>query len=454
MSGYIPPQSIPGNQINKKKKKASGGGKSSGGILGGISNSGGGFLSATPKQQASSLAEAIEKQAAAQKRQANGGLLGGSMADPFMMLQTQLFGAANGINVAGTPLEQLRKIAQQQVSAQYDPQIDALMSEMGQHANRATKSEGTARSMYGALSKDYLSQLPDITAQYAAEDASTNQRYDQAQSQMNGEYQKNADAQNAVLKQLGVQAAAPDASQQGQEDQAYFQNQSEMDQQSALNALAQQQGAQTDYQRNLGSNAKMAGENTAQDIRQQLDDYLGGAQSQLTSLQGQRGGAVEALLAQLQQQDAARVQDQSKTQFDQMMQLFNFQLAAQKASTSASGSSSSGFGTGEGTAGLTSGLQGASNYLASQYPDQPILASHLMENLNDVLSNKDVVNGKFVLDQGNPSLGQAPKYSDVGQEYMMDLLKRQFEQDPGQQHNTGDINSTMNALLAYLGKLR
>ena len=102
---------------------------------------------------------------------------------------------------------------------------------------------------------------------------------------------------------------------------------------------------------------------------------------------------------------------------------------------------------------MTSGIPGAQNYLASQYPDQPILAKNLMQQLNDVLSNKDVVNGKYQLTPGDPSMGKSPTYSDVGQQYMEDLLRSQFSKQNGR-YSTGDINSTMAALEAYLGKLR
>lgn len=438
-------------RIHKKGKK-----QNKYGIFGGIAtNSGPAFNVGRPASEASMLAEAIEKQAANQKAQAMQNALASGMGptDPFTALQQQLFGAANSIQVPSTPLETLRQMANQQVAAQYDPQIHALQSEMDLHANRGEKSQKKAREMYGALAQDYMSQLPQLTQQFAAEDADTNARYDKAQQQMDAEYQQQAADQDAVLKRLGVQAASQGASQQSKDDQAYFQNQSELDQQNALSALQQQQEAQSDYTRNLGNTSKMAGENVAQDIRSQLEDYLTQAGAQKTSLEGQKGAAAAALLSQMQQQDAQRVQQQSQDQFNNMMKLFNFQLSAQKASQSAANKATGGFGSGTGLSGITSGLQGATNYLASQYPDQPILASHLMQQLNDVLSNKNVVNGKFVLDPGDPSMGKSPKYSDVGQEYMMDLLRHQFEQQNGQ-YSTGDINSTMNALLAYLGKLR
>ncbi|MFG2268132.1 hypothetical protein, partial [Streptomyces sp. NPDC048720] len=214
----------------------------------------------TAQNDPGNLAELIERQAAAQDAQVQqkmaSGLFGGA-TDPFTALQDQLFNQVNSIQVAPTPLDELRRLATQQVSAQYDPQISALNNEMGRHTKRADHSAQTARKMYGALAQDYLSQLPELTAQYKAEDDQTNARYDQAQQDQQAEYNKNAHAQDAVLKQLGIQAAAPDASQQAKDDQAYFNQQSELQQQSAMDQLNSQQNAEMDYTRNLGSNARM-----------------------------------------------------------------------------------------------------------------------------------------------------------------------------------------------------
>lgn len=432
-----------------KKKKRSG-------FFGSLTDfAGGAFNIGKPATQASRLAELIEKQAAVQKNQA----LQKSMVNdptlfqsPFQTLQDQLFSAANSINVAPTPLEELQRIANQQVAAQYDPQISGLMAEMQAHDRRAKSSQKQAKEMYGGLAQDYLSQLPELTQQFKAEDDANAARYDEAQQSMDQEYDKQAAEQAAVLKRLGVQAAAPDASQQAMEDQAYFQNQSKLDEQAAASALNEQQNAQMDYQRNLGSNAKMAGANVVQDLQAELNDYLTQAGSQKNALEASKSSAIAALLGQLQQQDAERVANQRQQEFENTMQMFKFQLDAQKAAQAAAAESNVQGAFGDSSS-LTTGLAGAQNYLASQYPDQPIMASNLMEQLNDVLSNKAVTQGKFVIDPGDPSMGKSPKYSDVGQEYMMDLLRSEFEKE-GSRYGTGDINATMNALLAYLGKLR
>ena len=432
------------NMVNKKKRSAA----DKGGFFGGIADNDafGGFNFGMPAKTAGSLAELIEQQAANIKGQ---GLSNTPEAvSPYQSIQDQLFSAMNGISVPSTPLEELKKMAQQQMSAQFDPMIAALNQEMAGKEKRGAASQQSARDMYGGLSKDYLAEMPALTQQFKAEDEQTNARYDQAQAQMAGQYDKQAADQEAVLKRLGIQAAAPEASQQTQEDQSYFQNQMEMDQQQNLNALNEQQNAAQTYQRNLGDNARMAGENTAQDIGAQLEDYLSQAGSQMTQLQGQKSSGIQALLSQLQQQDAQNVQQTRQQEFENMMKMFDFQLSAQKAAdSSASKAKDSSLFKG------TSGLPGASNYLAQQYPDSPIKASHLMQQIQTVLSNPDVVNGKYIIEPGDESLGKAPKYSDVGQQMMEDLLRNQFEKQ-GNRYSTGDINSTLAALEAYLGKLR
>lgn len=437
-----PPVGGQKKMVEKRKKKASSKGGGGGGSLFGpiLDNSG-------------LLAETIEKQANAQQRQAEANAspdFGGG--DPIQNLMDQVMGQYNSINVAPTSYEKLKRLAEQQVGMQFDPMIALLKQQMGQHQNRAQRSMGEARSMYDALGADFISQLPELTQQYAAEDRETNSRYDGAQKVLQDQYKNQQNEQNAVLQQLGIQAAAPDASRQAQADQSYLQGQMESDQQSALDALKQQQTAQSDYTRNLGNSSRMAGENTAQGIAQQLNDYLGQADTQMAGLQGQRGSALSALIQQMQSQDAQRVQQEEQQQFQNLMSLSNFQLDAAKlmGQNAASGNESL-FGD------ATSGLPGAQNFLAEKYPNSPIIASNLMEQLNDVMSNKQVVQGKYILDPGDPSTGKSPVYSDVGQQMMEDLLRREIEKEnqsqPGR-YNNMDINNAIAALQAIFGKVR
>jgi hypothetical protein len=398
-----------------------------------------------------SIAQTIERQANAQKAAAQKANPTPRPANPIEQLMGDFMSQYGSINVTPTPFEELQRMAEQQVGAQFDPMIQMLTQQMGAKQKRAGESQGQAREMYGALSKDFLSQLPQLTQQFAAEDQETNKRYDSAQQQLQQQYQGQQEQQNALLQQLGIQAAAPDASKRAMEDQSYFQGQMETDQQSALNALNQQQQAAQIYQQQLGDTTRVAGENTAQDIGRMLEDYLSQAEQQKTGLQAQRGSALQSLLSQMQGQAADRAAKEEQQQFDNLLNMSRFQLDAAQAAAKASGSPTDMLFKG------TSGLSGAQNFLGQQYKDSPILASGIMEQLQDVLANPDVVRGKFELAPGDPALGKGPTYSDVGQEMMMDLLRKEFEQEnqktPGQ-YQTGDINNAINALLAYMGKLR
>lgn len=455
------------------------------------SSNAGGSLSAAldlgGNSAAGSLAEALERQAAVQRRMSEQDPTGASLAggtlsqmpvnipqvqqsNPVEDLIAGLFNQVNSINVAPTPLEELQKIANQQVSAQFDPVIAALQQQMDTKQKRGKESQGQARDMYNALGDNLVAQLPQITQQFAAEDAATNQRYDNAQRQLQDMYGQQSQQQQQVLQNLGIQAAAPDASAQANTDQKYFQGQMESEQQAALNALAEQEMAQTNYQKNLGNSSRMAGENTAQDIGRMLEDYMDQAGTQMTGLQGQRGSALSALLQQLQSQDASRVQQEEQQQFQNLMALSNFQLDAQRMASQNEMDNlnyqlklQQMMNEGAGGAGDDSlfkgmmGNSGAANFLSQLYPEQPILASGLLSQIDDVMRNEDVVRGKYVLDPGDPSLGKGPTYADVDQNYISNLLRREIEQEniqnPGR-YGSADIANAIDALMAYLGKMR
>ena len=445
MPKYLP---IPEPGISQQKKmiqdraaKASGGDSGGGGrsILDALSSA----MTATPLL--------MEQQANAQKQQA---IASGALkppTNPIDQMMQDFQRQYQSINVQPTSLEQLQRMAEQQVGAQFDPMLQMLTSQMGAKQKRAGESQGKAREMYGALSKDFLSQLPQLTQQFAAEDQETNKRYDTVQQQLQQQYQGQQQQQNALLQQLGIQAAAPDASQRSMEDQSYFQGQMETDQQSALNALNQQQQAAKLYQQQLGDTTRVAGENTAQDIGSMLEDYLQQAEQQKMGLQQQRGSAYSTLLQQMQTQAQDRASKEEQQQFENLLNMSKFQLSAAEAAQKASGSPLDALFKG------TTGRTGGENFLATKYPNEPVKASGIMELVNKALSNPDVVRGKFELQPGDKALGKGPVYADVGQQMIEDILRKEAEKanqvTPGR-YGTPDITSAIDALAAIMGKLR
>lgn len=405
-----------------------------------------------PSGTANSLADAIRKQAAAQAKQAQAGSglvdTGNLPQDPLSQLMEQL----NNINVQATPYDLLMQQATGSAGAQFDPLIAELEGQMNSTQKRATANQGQAKQMYGDLATDIAAEMPQITNQMAQASNETKSRYDETQAQLQGEYSKQAEAQAALLQKLGIQAAAPEASQQAMEDQTYFQNQSNSDEAAAMQLLSQMKNSDVSYNRQSADNTRLAGVNAAQDIGSQLEDYMQQAGGKLSGLRAGRSSAIQSALAQLQQQDATRVSSQEDKQYDQLMDLFNLQLKMQQMQQDSASDNQLFKGT--------NGPSGASNYLSQMYggdTGDTFSSTAIMEAINDVMSDPNVIAGKYA--SGDKDQYGKPITNQVNDQYLIDLLRRRMSGDgqgmlTGTNFSTGDINNAINALLAYQGKLK
>lgn len=400
---------------------------------------------------ANSLADAIRRQAAAQSKQAEqkSGLVdtGAVETDPLSQLLQQI----QNINVSATPYDQLLGQATASVSAQYDPLIQELQSQMGRMTKKGEANAKTAKQMYGDLATDIAAELPEVTQRMAAASQEAQGQYDATQQALQQEYQKNAQAQNDLYKQLGIQAAAPEASQQAMEDQAYFQQQSKADEANALQALKEMGASDTAYTQQTADNTRLAGVNASADIMQQLQDYLATAGDKLAGYRAGKESSIQAALAQLQQSDAERMQQQEQTEYDRLMDMFNLQLKMQEMNTEANNQSSLFKGT--------NSLSGASNVLGELYGDNDSFTSGaIMDEITQLMSNPDVIAGKYKT--GEKDQYGKDVYNKTTNEYLIDLLRKQMTTDEagtpfsGTQYSATDINNAILALMAYQGKLR
>lgn len=378
------------------------------------------------------------------------GGVGGEATRAPLSLMEQLQQQLQGIQTHQTPLDQLKAQANNSVSAQYDPQINSINRAMGETKTRGEHNQGEARQMYGALAQDFANQLPGITDSMKQQQDAVSQRYEGAKQDLQGQYDKQKADQQSVLQQLGIQAAAPEAGAQAATDQSYFQNTASQDKNQITNQLAAQGQQDQQYTRDMSNNTKVAGENAAQDIGSQLESYLRQAQGQVSDLQGAKGSATQALLAQLQQQDSAGAEKSYQDQFNNIMQLNQFQRATtndqndlqmqmQKMMMDQQNSGSNNPFKG------TSGMSGMSNFLSQQYPNDPGEASKLSSLVASVLQNPEVQMGK----RGANGLSAGVP---ITNEYLIQLL-RNAAQGQGE-NNPGNINNAIDALLAYKGQLR
>lgn len=363
--------------------------------------------------------------------------------DPFQQLLQQL----QGINVQSTPYEQLMEQARSSASAQFDPLIQQLQAEMETTKNRGQRNQQEGRQMYGDLATQIASQMPEITNRMAQASQQAEGRYAETQNELQGQYNNQAQQQAELFKRLGIQAAAPEASQQAMEDQAYFQNQLGSDKASALQALSQMGQADVSYNQQSSDNARLAGENLASDIGRQLEDYLQVSGGKLGGLQAGKESAIQAMLGQLQQQDSARMQQQEQKEYDRMMDMFNLQLKMQEMQNKENRSQKPLW---EGT----KGLPGASNFLSEAYGQYDPKATFGMDLIKDFLDDPEVTSGQMPLGQKD-SMGQE-KFGKVTNEHLANLLRQKAgsEQYSSRGFNDADINNLINALMAYYGELR
>lgn len=404
---------------------------------------------------AASLADAIRRQANTQaalaeesmSRNRTGAV--GAPPDPFQQLIQQI----QQINVAPTPYEQLMQQAQGSAGAQFNPLIEQLKAQMGATQQRGQRNQATAKQMYGDLATDIAAQMPQITQQMKQAQQQTENRYNETQSVLQGQYNQQAQQQNALFKQLGIQAAAPEASQQAMEDQAYFQQQSQNDEAAAIQLLQEMGNSDVSYNRQSADNTRLAGNNVAADIQGQLEQYMQQAGGQLSGLEAGKQSAIQAALAQLQQQDAQRVSQQEESEYGRLMDMFNLQLKMQEMQQKENDVDPLFKGT--------NGPTGMANYLSEAYGQSDMFTQReITEAINDVMSSPEAIAGEY--DTGKKDMYQQPVKNKINDQYLIDMLRRRMAEGDlnpdtpasGTTFNDYDVNNAINALLAMMGKLK
>lgn len=225
----------------------------------------------------------------------------------------------------GLDPKELSKQAMAAASQQYDPQIEELKREMGiteQHAGRSQQQIG---QMYGALKQSDLADIPQIDEMFNQSKNKVGQQYQQLGNQVSSQYANAQKQQMDLMKQLNIQAAAPDALKAQQSDQAFFQGQQGQSKQDTLDAMSLLQQGADDYSRQGSEIAGLEGNNRQADVMAALQDYMTQAQGKVGDLEAQKQNGYTSALSQLAQQQ----QQGQQTQFGNILQLAKMQYEMQ-----------------------------------------------------------------------------------------------------------------------------
>lgn len=351
--------------------------------------------------------------------------------DPLELIYKQLL--ANSQMSSSTMSDKdIRKLAEEQIRAQFDPQIKALKQDMAERQQRFNQNKDVVQDLYKDLAAQYQGQGSGAGDAY--QDA-INQENIQRQStgqNMNQNYQNSLDYQTQEFNKLGIQDVAQQNFPQQQQDLQYQQtlNNAESD---AFNRYAMQnQAADTSYYDKMAKNAGLHGAESVDSLLQELNSYLDTQGLNVSNLRTQSSTSLNQLISQMmqQQQDQqAKIQQENWNRLLQAGQfgtsLANLDISRQKAAVSGANKEP------------TTGLLGAMNQLSTS--SNPTALAGLFQQLLQTQTFKE---GKFLSAQ-NTIIDLTPEQA------ASEARQFAIQNGLGQQ----DITAFVNAVLTYYGRL-
>lgn len=328
----------------------------------------------------------------------------------------------------GDPNEMARQ-AMAAASQQYDPQIEELKRQIGITQGNAHESQDKLGQMYGSLQKADLADIPVIDQMFNKSGQDLNAQYKQLGDQVTGQYADAQKQQMDLMNQLNIQAAAPDALKQQQNDEAFFQSQQGQSKQDTTDAMKLLQTGADNFSRQGSEIAGLEGSNRQADVMSQLQDYMTQAQGRVGDLENAKQNAYTTSLGQLSGQQS----QQGQNQFNNLLQLAKFQYEMQHENQQQQQQQQQGQ--------YKSGPLAAANFLGQNDPGE---ASQLNSYLLQVL-------------QGQPfTSGQVPNPMDPtrGQQLTPEMAAQLAMQQAAQEGMSPESQQQLYlAMLAYYGRM-
>jgi hypothetical protein len=215
----------------------------------------------------------------------------------------------------------------------YAPQFDFLDQQAAATQKQAATSKNELSALYNALAKDILAQQPGINKNYSTGIGGVDSAYAQGIGDINKMYDTSRDSQLAILKQLGIEQAAPNILQDNANGRTFIEQIMKANQQGTDNALRQMNQADISFNRETSNSSRMAGVNQRSQIDKQLLDILNqiaGKRAELQTGVNQTASGMQSEAAKLAQQQAEQQQRQSNWQ-----QEFDLRLAEDAAKQAA-----------------------------------------------------------------------------------------------------------------------
>lgn len=194
----------------------------------------------------------------------------------------------------------------------YKPSMDYLNQQKADVTARSGQYDTDLARMYQSLVGDINAQNPIIGQNYDSAINQQNQITGNATAAVGNNYARSQAQQMAMLKQLGIEAAAPDTLQTGQDSQAFFQSLLDTQGANQNQFLNSQKVASQDFNTAQANIANQTGVNARSDLKMQTNDILGQLAGKGADLQTQ----INQQAVQMQSGAAQGLLDQQKMMMD------------------------------------------------------------------------------------------------------------------------------------------
>ena len=208
--------------------------------------------------------------------------------------------------------------AQSQLAGIYDLQFQQINNKKTQAQQSAKTGDKQLDAMYRALQGSIGSSQKDINAGYDTGIKTTNAAYAQGKKGIQGNYSTAANTLASMMKQLGIEAAAPDVLAQGANQSAFLQSLLDANNVSATNLLAANKQSAGDFNTAQKNIAGFTGTERRADLQNDLRDRLASLDDASLGLSSQMAQQKAQFMQDLQNAWGQQQQGQANQLFQQM----------------------------------------------------------------------------------------------------------------------------------------
>lgn len=221
-----------------------------------------------------------------------------------------------------------------QIRGAYDPVYDArraaIEDAMARQETRTERGREDVEGMYGALAEDYERLAPEQAAQADEAQAEIEAMYGQLKSNVEGNYSRIAEEQSELFQQLGIEQAAPNVLNPQAESAAKAATRAD-----ELGAINEQRyidigDIDETYYREGVPLANLTGSNRSADLLEQLQEYMGQRQSDISQLEAERTSGIQSAYSSALMQAQGQAAQQQSQQTGMLWDILQSQMQAQQ----------------------------------------------------------------------------------------------------------------------------